>query len=290
MSGDKSDSFNSDIDDDLSLISTQSNSTLLYSDNGIQNSGISGGEQSSIDVSVFDSSDAIIGSDSMSETTDSDSIMLFSENSSTSKMSDRQTRVGLKFWYTNADSYLNKREEMMTTIETQNVIVITELFPKTVKATELDIVEFKIDGYNMCMSKVEEMSRGVGLYIQENLAYTECSVLNNKPFKESCWCELQLKNNEKMMIRAVYRSPSSGLANNIRLNHLISLATGFNFNYTVILGDFNHPDINWNEWTTEHNETHSEFQFLECLRDSYLSQERMTPTRYRVGQRSNILD
>lgn len=95
-----------------------------------------------------------------------------------------------------------------------------------------------------------------------------------------------------MLIGAIYRSPSSGLVNNIRLNQLIALATGLNFNYILILGDFNYPDISWNEWTTEHNETHSEFQFLECLKDSYLSQEVMIPTGYRAGQRSNtsILD
>lgn len=89
--------------------------------------------------------------------------MLFRENSSASLIPDRQTRVGVKFWYTNADNYLNKREEIMTIIETQKpvVIVIIKLFAKTVKATELDILEFQIDGYNMCMSNVEETSRGV---------------------------------------------------------------------------------------------------------------------------------
>lgn len=51
----------------------------------------------------------------------------------------------------------------MTIIETQKpvVIVIIKLFAKTVKVTELDILEFQIDGYNMCMSNVEETSRDV---------------------------------------------------------------------------------------------------------------------------------
>ena len=66
--------------------------------------------------------------------------------------------------------------------------------------------------------------------------------------------------------------------------------TTLKYNYTVILGDFNYPCIDWNEWTTLHNELHSEFQFIECLRDNYLSQEILKPTRYRLGQTANILD
>ena len=100
---------------------------------------------------------------------------------------------------------------MLVEIEIQkpDVIVITELFPKTAKATDISItiIEFQIEGY---IIYVEEKSRGVGIYIKDHLSYTECSALNNRPFKDSCWCELLLKNNEKM-IGAIYRSPSSGV-------------------------------------------------------------------------------
>ena len=88
----------------------------------------------------------------------------------------------------------------------------------------------------------------------------------------------------------INRSPSSGIANSLRLNILISTAIGLNFSYTVILGDFNYPNIDWTEWTTNHNETHPEFKFIECLRANFLSQEIMNPTRYRIGQMANILD
>ena len=99
-----------------------------------------------------------------------------------------------------------------------------------------------------------------------------------------------MKNNEKLLLGAIYRSPSSGTENSLRLNQLISTAIGLNFSYTVILGDFNFPNIDWTEWTTNHNETHPEFQFIECLGGNFLSQEIMNPTRYRIGQIPNILD
>ena len=58
----------------------------------------------------------------------------------------------------------------------------------------------------------------------------------------------------------------------------------------MILRDLNYPNINWTEWTTDHNETHPELQFTECLSDKFLSQEIRKPTRYRVGETVNALD
>lgn len=41
---------------------------------------------------------------------------------------------------------------------------------------------------------------------------------------------------------------------------------------------------------TLHGEEHYEFKFLECLKDNFLDQLITKPTRYRLNQRSNILD
>ena len=57
---------------------------------------------------------------------------------------------------------------MLVEIELQNpdIIVISELFPKTVKATDINLVEFSIDGFSLFLSKLEEKSRGVGIYVK----------------------------------------------------------------------------------------------------------------------------
>ena len=60
--------------------------------------------------------------------------------------------------------------------------------------------------------------------------------------------------------------------------------------YTMILGDFNFPTIDWENWSTPHSVMHREFKFIECLRDNFLSQLIDCPTRFRDGQASNILD
>ena len=57
------------------------------------------------------------------------------------------------------------------------------------------------------------------------------------------------------------------------------------------MGEFNLPDINWHLLTCESiSSTHFSFKFLECIHDCLLNQMVDSPTRIRIGQRSNILD
>ena len=58
----------------------------------------------------------------------------------------------------------------------------------------------------------------------------------------------------------------------------------------VIVGDFNFPGIDWNNWSMEHNENHITFKFLELLRDNFMSQHITESTRFRQGQQSSLLD
>ena len=93
-----------------------------------------------------------------------------------------------------------------------------------------------------------------------------------------------------MLIGGIYRSPHSTVVNSRHLNDLITMAVSLNFDYTVLVGDFNYPNITWTDWTTPNRQNHPEFKFIECLRDNYLNQFINHPTRYREGQRANILD
>ena len=115
-------------------------------------------------------------------------------------------------------------------------------------------------------------------------------MLNDSTFCESCWCVLRLESNEQLLIGGIYRSPNSSINNSRQLVELINKAMELKCDYTVLVGDFNFPDILWKDWTTPHNHAHPEFLFIECLRDNFLSQFITEPTRYREGQRANILD
>ena len=59
----------------------------------------------------------------------------------------------------------------------------------------------------------------------------------------------------------------------------------------LILGDFNYKGITWENWNTPGlNDSNEEFLFVEALRDNYLNQHIMKPTRIRQGQEPSILD
>ena len=56
------------------------------------------------------------------------------------------------------------------------------------------------------------------------------------------------------------------------------------------MGVFYFKEINWWEMNTTVSELHIASQFLECVRDSYLFQHVTTPTQYRGGNVSSVLD
>ena len=138
--------------------------------------------------------------------------------------------------------------------------------------------------------QVTEKCRGVCIYIRDGLSFRECTNLNNSAFNESCWCILRLNSNEQILIGGIYRSPNCSAINSKKLLELINTAVNLKYDYTVLVGDFNYPNISWKDWTTPYNHTHQEFQFIECLRDNFMNQFISHPTRYREGQRANILD
>ena len=189
----------------------------------------------------------------------------------------------ISIYYTNCDSVLNKREELSLEIDHFNpdIVVLTEVFPKGIVSTDILMQELKIDGYNLLLGKVTEKSRGVCIYVKSGLSFYEFKNLTEYPYNESCWCVLRLESHKEMLIGGIYRSPNSNQENSRHLNELINMAVSLKFNYTVLVGDFNYPDISWSDFTTPHSHTHPEFCFIECLRDNYLSQLISEPTRYR---------
>ena len=59
---------------------------------------------------------------------------------------------------------------------------------------------------------------------------------------------------------------------------------------TVIMGDFNFPEINCETWTVNKSETHPAFHFVEGIRDNFLCQHIDSFTGLREGQDPSCLD
>ena len=196
--------------------------------------------------------------------------------------------VDSKFYsimYSNVDSLLNKKNEIISRIDEfkPDIIGLTEIRAKNYGYEPLD-AEFNLCDYDMFINK--KVKRGVALYFNKNLHAQECTVLNENNFEESLWCNFVAGDGSKILIGCIYKSPNS-TKENIELLHSILRSNEIQkFDKVCILGDFNYPDINWDgEWTGDLNNN-----FIECINDAFLSQKVREPTRHRQGQRPTTVD
>eukprot|EP00794_Sanderia_malayensis_P011225 gene11225-12404_t len=161
-----------------------------------------------------------------------------------------------------ADCLLNKRLELSALIElnSPDIICVTEFAPKN-SFLPVQEVELKLDGYDL-FSNVN-----------------------------GCWCEITLKEDDKLLIGCVYRSPNSVALNNSKLvTAFKKVINKRNFTHVLICGDFNIPEINWVDETTAASQTHYASVFMECLRDCFLYQHVKEPTHVKSNQAKNTLD
>ena len=86
----------------------------------------------------------------------------------------------LNVLYTNADSLLNKKDELQSNLALgkKDIIAITEVIPKTHK--ELNEPEYQLPEYEMFVNK--NPKRGVALYISKELNPQEVNTLNEHNF------------------------------------------------------------------------------------------------------------
>ena len=171
-----------------------------------------------------------------------------------------------------------------------DILIITEVYPKTGKSTDITEQELQIEHYNLYRSNVEENSRGVAIYVKDTVSSTLNLELTNHSFNENVWVNIQLNEKETFLIGGVYRSPQSSTENNDLLLDLLEKVKREKFSNVLILGDFNLPEINWELWTTNRSENHLSYKFLECLRDNFWEQTILSPTRWVNDQPGNVLD
>ena len=197
---------------------------------------------------------------------------------------------GCKIMYTNADSLLNKRDELLTRIDLQkpDIIAITETKSKNSKDTNplFDIPNFdKFENSNP--------KRGVAIFINNSYNARSVDILNQNTYEEGIWCSFNSKENLKILIGCLYRSPNSDNGNNNCLNDLLKSKELSKYNKVCIMGDFNYPKLKWDGTdliNLEDDIESKEEKFIESLRDAFLIQNVKNPTRNREHQKANILD
>ena len=134
----------------------------------------------------------------------------------------------------------------------------------------------------------------------EELSYIYIYNIPPKPYwkQHSCGIELEmvtaeikLRGNDKQLVICAYRSPNnSSPENETTINNLVKLTRDIGYSHVMLLGDFNHPDIIWNNGGTLHKTTKTANDFLDAVNDSYLYQHIEFPTRHRENETSSILD
>ncbi len=154
-----------------------------------------------------------------------------------------------------------------------------------VQLSELQLKEY--DCFTNITSR--HVHRGVLIYTKKYLAASESNINEKMDFVESVWCEFKLTGSDNILIGGIYRSPNSTKENDDKLNSSLLYASN-HCSHLLIMGDFNHPEINWTDVTSPTDDNHKASIFLESVRDAYLYQHVSDATHFRSNQQANILD
>jgi len=109
----------------------------------------------------------------------------------------------------------------------------------------------------------------VKVYIQLNVEYSPAV-----DFKDNVWCQIG-----ELFVGVCYRSANYSIVgdqNNDKLLHLLNVMRE---KHTLIMGDFNYPEIDWSSCTVDASASSDCKGFLESVEDCFYTQHVKDPTR-----------
>ena len=202
---------------------------------------------------------------------------------------DFKNKFGFNCVSFNADSVLNKRDELLILVQDSNpdIIAVQEVYPKNIDKKQVQTSELNIPNYEFFQS--QNPALGAGLYIKSSLKPLEVQI-GEADTVESVWVRIRLCGQDSLLVGSVYRSPSSSDSNDRKIDNLLCAASESGHSHILVMGDFNHKFIDWSNLSTSCSENHTSFKFLEAVKDSFLHQHVLKPTHHRGEQTANILD
>ena len=190
----------------------------------------------------------------------------------------------------NAQSIVNKMGELTSLVNSfkPKMVAITESWCKDfIGDAELYLQNYVMYRCDRCNTT----GGGVLLYVHDSLQSVSCTPLNDLHINEAVWCTIQLRNNDKMLVGVVYRSPNSSFDNSTKIINLIpNLSEYVGYSYCLLMGDFNFPNINWSTMSSPEGDQSLSTCFLNACKDGFLTQHVTKPTRHRHGQNPSLLD
>ena len=205
---------------------------------------------------------------------------------------------GIKFFYTNADQFVNKRDDLLARIacDEPDVIMITEVIPKS-QSNPIAPALLSIDGYQPNFNFQPDAAnlgqsgiRGVAIYSKTSLNATEVE-MKIENFTDHVWIEVPT-NEKPLLVGCIYRSPSNDTDKEACMksatvtSQLIKLAYATS-DSVVIAGDFNYKEINWE---CDYSAQEHQSVFINGLHECFLHQHVTEPTRFRENETPNLLD
>ena len=198
----------------------------------------------------------------------------------------------------NADVLTNKMSELLFILNSENpdIVVISEVLPKNCNRI-IHKEEFTVPNYEMVPHPniITNTGRGSLIYLKKNLTYKKIEVGSKKEkldeFEESIILEINLNKTDRLVCASIYRREKSSDVNNMKLLKILEKLSELKCSHLAIMGDFNLRDINWNDYSCPGSTLEDyNHKFIECVRDCYLFQHILEPTRKRGNDTPHVLD
>ena len=191
----------------------------------------------------------------------------------------------LNLMYTNADCLTNKKLEFETYLNQHNIDIalICETQPKN-SANNHEPNSYIIQGYD---SIEDQTGRGVMIVYKDSLEvklHTEI----NKIYSPALFINVSnLKINLNLAV--MYRSPNIKKEDNTRLNAQLFQAHK-ELKNLIVFGDYNHPDIDWENMHCKKNDHHPAQIFLQSILDNKISQAVQETTHHKPNCKPSLID
>ena len=119
---------------------------------------------------------------------------------------------------------------------------------------EVSSQRFKIEGFDL-FSNVDDLDvgRGVSIYVANHLT-TSVNIINiGIVNREVIWLQMKSGINSKVSLGCIYRRLSNTSDDDVKLHSFLAKLSKQNTFAIIIMGDFNHSNVNCESVTTEKN-------------------------------------
>ena len=163
-----------------------------------------------------------------------------------------------------------------------SIIAVTETWAKENKL-------YNLDGYVSYRNDRGDGYGGAILYVKRGIEQRVCQPLNTQGYNNSAWCWIVEKGGKKTLVGNIYRSTSSTDENDRLLLDKLLLANDIaGDNRLLLLGDFNLPNVDWEDRDLLRGAKKIEEQMLDVVNDCFLYQHVKENTRFRNLESSTL--